>query len=731
MSILGAGELLSPPPFCVSQAVRRQSGKCCFTFLYGFLSILGLPFSPLFCLTRMLIENAPGASRILCIAVDNNPMAGSYYVDPGLQDSAVLSSPDNIPLYSYQAPIRLPALASTNSFYDVGGLIAAATDADIVTGALNTGTFKAWGGGYFSTPVSINGGNPAAGNANGGSSGSFLGRCSAAGDAGANVGFYQDTPLRSCVRPILMTASTCQTLSAVYATAALLVSNSPASTLATAATTFTRVTLGNVFKLWSNGTLYKYTSASAAAAAVAATAYSTTPDSCVCSDAAIGITYRFLVSSSTNTITGVVADVVTSDIVQPIAECNAGVETSVPFSGSVHFIPDQASQQAISSSLSNDNVLPTTRSGAPGYLNGRPVLAGVMITSSGAPPASAASTDQKAVTRSVPAASSFLLASAASNSTGVGTGFMGLFLRGGSDGTSMVSTTSYTNGGGNGGLCVPYPSIPVGTSSGQPLYPSDPATQVPVTFGEDAVVGCSMRLTYNEFASLCQGSPSSLLQYLGISSVDPTTGNGNNGPGLLSTFGLRLTPTHVGTIGSADPLKSWQWLPLTAPATTPAAASWDATSGTCTGILSGIQLQFLTAPTGQVGNPQQRIVAARYTYVTDTWRWNRAPGGSQIASTTNTQGFSSSATVGFAGDATQVLTLRSTVTWVSMAAQVEGFTPPAPPVVPPLPSDLFYPFLTSSSSTEQGLTVSGAEATELSFVALAMAAIVVSVVALR
>lgn len=680
----------------------------------------------------MVLQNEPGAARVLCIAVDNNPLQGQYYTDPGIQDSAVLSSPANIPAYSYQAPIRIPPLASSTAFYDVGSLIAAATDANVLTGALNTGTYSAFAGGYFSIPSSITGGNPAAGNANGGSSGSFLGRCTTIGNAGANIGFYQDSPLRSCVRPILMAANTCQSLSAVYSTVALLLSTSPASTLATAATSFTRVTLGNVFSLWSNGTLYKYSTPASALAAVQATAFSITPDACVCSNAAIGISYRVLVSSTSNTITSVVADVVLGDISQPIGECTASPQilTSAPFSGSVHFVPDAASQAAIASSLANDNVQPTTRSGNPGYLYGRPVLAGVMITASGAPVATAASTDQKAVTRSVPATSAYILGAASSNSTGVGTGFMGLFMRGGSDGTASVSSSSYTNGGGNGGLCIPYPSIPAGTSGGQPLYANDPATQVPVTFGEDAVVGCSLRLTYSEFSSLCQGSPTSLLQYLGISSVDPT-GTSNGGPGLLSTFGLRLTPTHIGTIGSADPLKSWHWLPLTAPATTPAAASWDAASGTCTGIVSGIQLQFLTAPTGQVGSPQMHIVAARYSYVTDTWRWNRPPGGSQIASTANTQGSSVSATTGFVGDATQVVALRSTVTWVSMQGDIQGFVPPAPPVVPPLPSDLFYPFLTSSSASDQQLTVSGARGLTASIAAVLLALTASLLVALR
>lgn len=615
----------------------------------------------------MALQYQAGAAHVLCIAVDNNPLDGQYYVDPGLQDASALSSPAYTPAYSYVAPARVSssaAAASAPAFYDVGRAIPAATVADLSGNVAVSNPLRAFGAGIFSLP-----------SVGAGGSGSAAEPCAEPGSAGGAIGFMTGAPLRSCVQvlPQGLTAASCASLGAAVWTTALRLGSTPQAVVSGASPAWVPVTLGSVFQLMQgNASLLRLSTAAGAAAVSGGGVFTASGSGCTCSGALIGVAYRVSIFQSASSITSAEADVVIADISVPLTQCGpGGAPLPVPFSAAVSFIPDAASVAALSppASLANDNLLPVERSGWPGYEPGSPVLAGVMMTASGVPVSSAPASDQKALARSVPAAPGDSLAAASANITGVGTGRMGLHLR----------------GAAADGICAALPAIPAGSGGGIAILPADPAQPVAVTFGDNSVAGCTLQLTAAAFAAMCTGSPSSLLPYTGLGNIDPT------GTGLLAAFGSRTLPTHIGTIGGADPLKAWHWLPLSAPATAPPAAAYDASTGTCTGIVTGIDVALLTAPTGQVGHAQERIVAARWSYATDTWRWSRETGGGSTGAA-----------------ATQPFTLRSTVTWVSMAANIQDFTPPAPPVVPPLPADLFYPFVSSTSAQENGLTTSAA-----------------------
>ena len=61
----------------------------------------------------MSVQSESGADRVLCISVDNSPLHGAYFVDPGVQQSSTLSNPAVAPSVSLQAAVRaLPAPAS-------------------------------------------------------------------------------------------------------------------------------------------------------------------------------------------------------------------------------------------------------------------------------------------------------------------------------------------------------------------------------------------------------------------------------------------------------------------------------------------------------------------------------------------------------------------------------------------------------------------------------------------
>ena len=105
---------------------------------------------------------------------------------------------------------------------------------------------------------------------------------------------------------------------------------------------------------------------------------------------------------------------------------------------------------------------------------------------------------------------------------------------------------------------------------------------------------------------------------------------------------------------------------------------WDSGAKSCAGIVSGLDLEFLTSIVGEASNPQARIVAVRARYALDTWTFTEA--------------------------ARQKFVLRTSVTFTALRATTTDFVPPAPPVIPKLPSDLFYPFLGTSTGNENKLT---------------------------
>lgn len=294
-------------------------------------------------------------------------------------------------------------------------------------------------------------------------------------------------------------------------------------------------------------------------------------------------------------------------------------------------------------------------------------------------------TDSKsALARSAPPDAGAALVSAAANTTGIGTSAFGLYVRGPAE----------------DGTCTALPTV---TASLSGKIVTDPAAPLPVTFREDMVAGCALQLTAAQLAAHCTANPPAALAYMGVGSVDPS------GTGLGSAFGSRTAFTHVGSLGNSDPLKLWEWVRLEAPASAPTPGTWDATTGTCTGLVTGVDVEFLTARVGEAHNPQYKIVAARWSYATDTWRYGRED--VRVAG----------------GGAAQAFALRTTVTWVEMTQTAQDWIAPAPPVVPPLPSDLFYPFVTTTATGDSALTVSGAASASAEVPLLAAALLLATV----
>ena len=196
----------------------------------------------------------------------------------------------------------------------------------------------------------------------------------------------------------------------------------------------------------------------------------------------------------------------------------------------------------------------------------------------------------------------------------------------------------------------------------------DAALSVPINFGEDVASSCTLQLTPAQLASLCTGAggaASPTAAFVGLGSVQ-----------LAGAVGAAAA-THVGVLGNADPYKPWQWLALAVGAA-PQAPSWDTTGvfPRCSNIVSGVDVELLVAPVGAANNPQFKVVAARVTYPTATWTFGREDGGGVAAGAAQAQSFLLTSTVTF----TKYEGSPAAIAWK-----------PAPPIIPPMPADLWYP----------------------------------------
>ena len=406
---------------------------------------------------------------------------------------------------------------------------------------------------------------------------------------------------------------------------------------AAAAQDFVQVTLGSISKLNATGGIVPNSGAAASSWTPAAGG-----SDCTCASALVGLHYSVTYAGSSMRIVAVAAHVIVADVSQPAAMCGVAA-VSVPVTVGLAFVPQAPATPVLG------------RSGEPGYVMGLPLLGGVLVSASGLPQGGAApaSGDKLVIARSAPANS--LLSSFENLAAGYGFELAGLSLRGPAADGSCVAAPPFAPGAGF----------------------HDAAQSVPVNFGEDVAVSCALELTPSQLQALCAGAggaASPTASFVGLGSVQ------------LAAAGGAARATHVGVLGNADPYKPWQWLALAAGAA-PLAPSWDTTGvfPRCSSIVSGVDVELLVAPVGAASNPQFKVVSARVSYPTATWTFGREDGGGVAAASAQPQRF----------------LLTSTVTFTRWVEPAVVAWKPAPPIIPPMPADLWYPFSSAAGGASQ------------------------------
>jgi tectonic-1/3 len=191
-----------------------------------------------------------------------------------------------------------------------------------------------------------------------------------------------------------------------------------------------------------------------------------------------------------------------------------------------------------------------------------------------------------------------------------------------------------------------------------------------VGFGYDMVTGCQLELSRQALKNLCCTGSSDCTPDQATTYADTTSGI----PHFLS---LPTADQYVGQYGNADPLDVSQWLKMSVRATT-ANSNWNANTGVCKNMKSGLHYKFLVASSGEKGFPQSKIVAAEVEQVVSDW-YSNVPNDDTVS--------------------TQTFPLTVTVSFIHKdSTDLEGYVPPAPPVLFKVPHDVFYPFFMSPAA---------------------------------
>ncbi|KAJ3137617.1 Tectonic-3, partial [Irineochytrium annulatum] len=272
---------------------------------------------------------------------------------------------------------------------------------------------------------------------------------------------------------------------------------------------------------------------------------------------------------------------------------------------------------------------PLPRSGNPGYIHGLPVLTGAIVTSP-APAIAYFSSPLDGLTYPIDVPISLFSRS--------------VDLDGSSDGIEQIKS--------------PYPSA-LGCSRGGQTTGGTP-DRVPVTFGEDVAGGCTLHLSRRDLGDCVA---------VRALARDSLTGGGR-----------MMEINRIGKFGNANASVTGEWASIIVENVGDKTGSITSPNA-CSGVLTSVDIQFLTTPLGSDRNPQSAIVGARfvYTYGLLTYRClHPADCATPLPGATN---------------ATQRFRLRSTVTFFEVpGTQARPYVPPPPALIPTLPDDLFYPF---------------------------------------
>jgi tectonic-1/3 len=260
-------------------------------------------------------------------------------------------------------------------------------------------------------------------------------------------------------------------------------------------------------------------------------------------------------------------------------------------------------------------------------------------------------------------------------------------------GSSAVSpsTTATVVARWRRGLTLPGPqpaSGLCGAGAASLLLPSSPP---PLAFGFNASSACGVALSREQLKAACVAgdAAAALRSALGAELLDALTAG----------------RVRLGVWGDADAGVAEDWVALEATGWPSPAPVWDDAAGACSGVVAGARLRLLTGLASLGGNgvpPQRKLLHARVCFSTATWVSHAADAADNAAAQQQQHDY----TLEFGAD------------FVALPQTAERVYKAAPPLLRPLPPDLFYPFVVVSASSSAAAGVGAAAAATVAVAAL-------------
>eukprot|EP01135_Chromosphaera_perkinsii_P001475 Nk52_evm4s179 gene=Nk52_evmTU4s179 len=185
--------------------------------------------------------------------------------------------------------------------------------------------------------------------------------------------------------------------------------------------------------------------------------------------------------------------------------------------------------------------------------------------------------------------------------------------------------------------------------------------RVPVYFGENTVVGCTLQKTFAQVsAASCATIRQDALTYLSASQQN--------------------SATYVGQYGNSSVNDISEWVAIL-DQSTPSAATDAASDGICPEIYTDLEIQILTARVGAILNPQTIITGVRYVWTTSRFVFQCAGPYCQTAGAALTQSIQLKTSVNFIDTSRPPISVKADV----------------PDIFPAFPNDFFYPFFSAAT----------------------------------
>ncbi|KAG2442590.1 hypothetical protein HXX76_002675 [Chlamydomonas incerta] len=184
-----------------------------------------------------------------------------------------------------------------------------------------------------------------------------------------------------------------------------------------------------------------------------------------------------------------------------------------------------------------------------------------------------------------------------------------------------------------------------------------------VAYGSNITSTCSISLTANQLRDFCSSEANNPAKYVQM---------------VMSSIYQSIVDSqlYVGEWGDANYTNINQWLKVSVSGYPFGNLGYSTADNACTGVIIGFDLQVVTGVAFASNNLQQKVLYANLCFKTGVWDFPEY----------------------LPGNTSRRFYLDFSASFIRLPQQSEEVTKPAPPLVVPLPADIFYPFVVTDGA---------------------------------